>query len=189
MKGMLEWKILAAIFAVLIVSSSALISNSGIKDLFMNSTGSLGDWMQGNPFGSIFSTPEKSIHVVTITLHADNINLDIESPVNITVGESSIKNFRGKAGFDFWKNTSHLLPSESAITIEMPMEKTVIKDFGIKKLVLEEVDFVVKSEKTDISASGERIEIYDFYGDVTITDAVELSGNVSMVKDGKWSIS
>ena len=37
-KGLLEWKILAAIFAVLVVTSGALVSNTGIKDTFFNTT-------------------------------------------------------------------------------------------------------------------------------------------------------
>ena len=43
-KGMFEWKILAAIFAVLIVLSSALVGSTGIKDLFLIKSEHSGDY-------------------------------------------------------------------------------------------------------------------------------------------------
>jgi hypothetical protein len=189
MKGLFEWKILAAILAVLIVASSALISNTGVRDIFLNSTGSLGDWMSGSPFDSLFSTPQKDDHMVVIRLSSDTIRLDIETPVNISTGDSSLLNFRGVLSLDFNENSSRFLPAESDLVLDLELEGTEIKNVRMPKLVFEGIDFVVESEKTNISASDDRIEIYDFHGDISITDAVELSGNVSKVNNEKWSIS
>lgn len=188
MKGLFEWKILAAIFAVLIVASSALVSNSGIKDMFLNSTGSLGDWMDGSPFGSLFSTPEKTVNTVVITLSAENIVIEMENPVNITAGDSSVLNFKGMLDLKPRENKTRLVYSDSDLVLNLKLEGAEIKNVKITKLVLEDIDFVVSSEKTNITGSNDKIEIYDFYGDIKITDVVELSGNVSRVKDGKWSI-
>ncbi len=188
MKGLFEWKILAAIFAVLIVASSALVSNSGIKDMFLNSTGNLGDWMEDLPFGNMFSTPEKSMNAVVITLSAENIALEMVDPVNITAGDSSVLNFRGALTLNLVDNKTLLVPSDSDIVMDLRLEGSEIKNVRLTTLIIEDIDFVVSSDKTNISASNDKIEIYDFYGDIRITDVVELSGNVSKVKDDKWSI-
>jgi len=188
MRGLFEWKILAAIFAVLIVASSALVSNTGIKDMFLNSTGNLGDWMKGSPFSSLFATPEKVSNRVVIVLSAEQLELGFENPVNITAGESSVMNFKGTVDINLEENKTKLLPEGSDMVLDLKLEETLIKDVSIPKLVFDEIDFMVQSEKTNITATNDRIEIYDFYGDLRITDVVELSGNVSRVNDEKWSI-
>jgi hypothetical protein len=188
MRGLFEWKILAAIFAVLIVASSALVSNTGLKDMFLNSTGSLGDWMHGSPFSSLFATPEKITSGVVIVLDAEELELGFGDPVNITAGESSVLNFRGVLELNLQENKTKLVPEDSELVLDLRLEEMQISDVKISSLVLENIDFVVRSEKTNITATDDRIEIHDFCGDVKVTDVVELSGNVSKVKDEKWSI-
>ncbi len=190
-KGMLEWKILAAIFAVLIVVSSALVSNTGIKDFFMNTTGDFEDSTSGSPLDwltSFFSTPEKVTNPVTIKLMTGNMSLDIATPVNITAGTAGIANFKGSVKLDFKKNSSVFMPAGSDIRLDMGLDGTEIRDVQISQLILRGIDFVVTSEKTNITASDDDIEIYDFLGDIVITDHVLLTGNVSKVKDEQWSI-
>jgi hypothetical protein len=189
MKGLLEWKILAAIFAVLIVISGALVGSTGIKDFFMNSTGGLGDWWSEAPFGSFFSTPQKGTTKVTIRLFADNITLDMEAPVNISAGKSSISNFKGLVMFDFKGNSSEFVPSGSDIRLSTELGPTTIRDVRISKLVLKDIGFVITSENTNTTGSGDDVEILDFYGDIHVTDHVLLDGNVSKVKDEQWSIN
>ncbi len=189
MKGLLEWKILAAIFAVLIVVSSALVGSTGLKDFFMNSTGSVGDWWSEAPFGSFFSTPQKGSTGVLINLFADNITLDMEAPVNITAAKSSITNFKGSAMFDFRENSTEFVPTGSDIRLRTELGPTTIRDVRISRLVLTDVGYTITSEKTNITASGDDIEILDFFGDIHVTDHVLLDGNVSKVKDEQWSIN
>ena len=189
MKGLLEWKILAAIFAVIIVISSALVGSSGIRDFFMNSTGNLGDWMSESPFGSFFSTPQKGTTSVMIKLFADNLTLDLEAPVNISAGRSSISNFKGLAIFDFRGNSSEFIPAGSDIRLSTELGSTTIRDVRMTKILLKDIGFIVTSEKTNITGSGDDIEIYDFSGDIHVTDHVLLVGNVSKVNNGQWSIS
>jgi hypothetical protein len=188
MKGMFEWKILAAIFAVLIVASSALVGNSGIRDMFMNSTGNLGDWLGQSPFGSLFSTPQKGTSAVVITVIAERISLEMEHPVNITVGDSAISEFKGTVVFDFASNSSHFSPSDTSLSLDMPLQETEIRGVSISRLVLESVGFTVSSDKTNITADNDRIEILDFSGDIRVTDSVQFAGNVTAARNGKWSI-
>jgi hypothetical protein len=186
--SMFEWKILAAIFAVLIVASSALVSNSGIKDAFLNSTGNIGDWVKGSPLGSLFTTPEKTVSDVMIVLSAEEFDLEMESPVNITAGDSSVMNFVGTLSINLEENRTRAVPSDSAIVVNLVTEEAEIKGVTISRLVIEDIDFMVQSEKTNISATNDRIEIYDFSGDIRIGREIQLSGNVTKVKDEKWSI-
>ncbi|UCD02649.1 MAG: hypothetical protein JSV63_02545 [Candidatus Aenigmatarchaeota archaeon] len=185
---MFEWKILAAIFAVLIVAASALVSNSEIKDMFLNSTGTLGDWMKGSPFGSLFSAPEKTTSDVVITLSGGNVQLVIDKPVNITSEVSSVRNFMGTMDIILDENKTMLVPKDSDLVLDLQLEDMEVKNVNVPSLVLERMDFVVEYDNTNITGTDEKIEIHDFYGDLKITDVIELSGNVSKVKNDKWSI-
>ena len=191
LKGFLEWRILAAIFAVLVVLSSVLVTSTGIKDLFFNTTKGFGDSFKGSPldwFSSLFSTPQKGVNTVEIKVMTDNITLNIEKPANITYGKTNIANFKGVVTFDFMGKSSTFLPVGSDIRLETELAETSIKSVHMPVLIMNNIDFVVTSEKTNITASNEKIEIYDFFGDLTVTDAVLFSGNVTKVKDEKWSI-
>lgn len=191
MKGLLEWKILAAIFAVLIVLSSALVSNTGIKDFFMNTTTGFGDFTEGSPFdwvSSWFSTPEKGSNTVAIKLTVANITLPIEAPANITAGKSSLLNFKGTVDLNFIKNSSTFQQAGSDFRFEMEMSETRISGVSIQKIILRGIDFVVTSESINITGTDEKIEIYDFSGDIAITDHILLMGNASKVNDDQWSI-
>lgn len=187
-KGLFEWKILAAVFAVLIVLSTAVVSNTGMKDFFMNMTGNLGGLMGESPFGSLFSTPQKEVNRVEIKLITGNITLNMETAVNVSVGSSNLENFRGAIILDFNEKSSRFRPLGSDMHIDMELQETVIRNVRIQKLSFDAIDFVITSEKTNISGSGERLEIHDFSGDIIITDHVLLSGNVTKAKNGKWSI-
>jgi hypothetical protein len=190
-KGLLEWKILAAIFAVLIVVSSALVSNTGIKDFFMNTTTGFGDFTQGSPFdwfSSFFSTPVKGVNAVAIKLTVPNMTLPIEAPANITAGGSILLNFKGTVDLNFIENSSTFQQAGSDFRFEMEMSEIRISGVSIQKMILQRVDFVVTSESTNITGTDDKIEIYDFSGDITITDHILLTGNVSKVNDGQWSI-
>ncbi len=189
MKGLLEWKILAAIFAILIVASSALVSNMGMKDVFLNSTGDMGDWMDNMPFGSLFTTPEKETTWVKIDIKSGQVGIVMESPVNITSVSSEIKNFKGDIDIDFSTNSSKFVLSGTDFVLDTRLERTEIKGVGISSLILENVNYLVESEKTSVTGTDDKIEIYDFYGDITIDGSLILEGNVSVVKNGKWTIS
>jgi hypothetical protein len=191
MESMLDWKILAAVFAVLIVMASALATNSGVKDLFMNTTTGLGDSTSGSPFDwftSLFSTPGKSAKPVSIMLMVDNITLSVDSPTNITSGGSGITNFKGTVSFDLKGNKTVFSPSGSEISIDLELESTAISGVRIPAMTIAGIDFIVTSESTNITGTDDDIEIHDFVGEVSVTDRVLLTGNVSRVKDGHWSI-
>ena len=187
MKGLFEWKLLAIVFAVLIVASSALVSNFGVKDIFMNSTGDIGDWIN-SPFGTLFSTPQKTTNFVTIKLLSGSVSLSMDDAVNITTPESTIDNFQGIIVFDFDNNRTHLIPAGTDLKLDLKMKEYHIENIKIHELVLEDTDYIVRSENTNITAEDDKIEIYDFVGKMSISDGLVLEGNVTLVKDGQWSI-
>ncbi len=116
------------------------------------------------------------------------MELAIENPVNITSEESSVRNFRGTMNIILQENRTILTPSDSNMVLDLKLEGMEIKNVNVPSLILEGVDFVVQNENTNITGTDDKIEIHDFYGSIRITEAIELSGNVSRVKDEKWSI-
>lgn len=190
-KGLLEWKILAGIFAVLIVVSSALVGSTGLKNVFLNSTTDLGENTQGSPldwFSNLFATPTTGTSPVEIELIATNITLEMEKNVDVTIGDSNIEKFKGSIDIDFEADKIVLTPDGSSMVLDLTLEETWITGVILPKLFLKDIDFVVVSEKTNITASNDNIEIYDFSGDVLVTDSILLTGNATKVKDDKWAI-
>lgn len=188
-KGLLEWKILAALFAVLIVASSAFLGNTDIGGSLFNSTGGgMGGWE--NPFGSLFTKPqdENGSNAVAIDIYAGKVRLDFLSPVNITTGVSQIANFAGSAEFDFETNTTLFIQSGSDMTIMKATENTRISGAAMKNIILESADYTVSSGDSNTTATADRIEIDDFAGVVEVSGNLRLEGTVSSVSNGEWSI-
>jgi hypothetical protein len=189
-KGLLEWKILAAIFAVLIVGSSAFLGNTDIGGTLLNSTGG-GSAGWENPFASLFpqQQPETASgpSEVAIELSVDSIRLDFASPVNITFGDSAIENFAGSAQLDLSSNSSVFTQAGTGMTMRIA-DDVVINGAGIESMVLESADYTVTNGGTSTTATGEKIEIHGFSGTVRAAGKLRLEGTVSSVSNGKWSI-
>jgi len=73
--------------------------------------------------------------------------------------------------------------------MNLALKNLKIEDVDIDDIVLEHIDYVVISEGSNITGSNEKIEITGFKGSISVTDsAVLFEGNVSIVRNGKWSI-
>jgi hypothetical protein len=193
LKGLLEWKIFAAIFAVLIVASSAVFGGGGMGSSLFNATGGGFDW-GSLPFGSLFShagnetqTPTTQNDVV-IELTVDKMAFTFASPVSITSGDSEMSNFTGSVDFDFLTNSSLFIPSGSTFTMRKPIAVTEISGVTIESLVLEKADYSVISGGSTTAGKDDRIEISGFSGTIMATGKLTLSGTVSSVTNGKWKI-
>lgn len=187
MKGFLEWRILAAVFAILIVLSSALTLNTGLKDFILGLGGNLGDLFRGSPLSPGISLAAGQIPV-EIRLYGENITLSLDSPVNITSGGSAIENFRGSAIFNLTGRSSVLIPAGSDARITMETKDMLIRGVSIPLLRLSGIDFSVTSEQTNITTPKGDIEIQGFSGDMRASNFLMLFGNVTKVKDDKWVI-
>jgi hypothetical protein len=126
--------------------------------------------------------------MVSIKLISENITIPLMNRINITSGDSDIQGFSGVLNLDFREHSAEFIPAGSDLKIEMELENIRIRNVKIPKLTFSSVDFDIISEKTNMSASDENIEIFDFSGDIEITTFVMLSGNVSKAKDDTWSI-
>jgi hypothetical protein len=107
----------------------------------------------------------------------------------VSTQESTLSNFEGPMTVDFSRNSSIFELAGTDFVLDTKLSETRIEHVTITKLILEDVDYVVDSEKTSVSGTDDKIEIYDFFGDIEINRSLTLEGNVSLVKDGKWSIS
>jgi hypothetical protein len=193
LKGLLEWKIFAAIFAVLIVASSAVFGGSGFNSTFFNSTGGGLD-LGSLPFASLFSHTEEDAKApvtqndVVVELMVERMPFSFGSPVQITSGDFEMTNFTGSVEFDFLANTSLFTPSGSGITIRKATGVTQVNGAAIESLVLESADYSVLSGGSDTTGKDDRLEIQGFSGTITASDRITLAGTVSSVTNGKWKI-
>lgn len=194
-KGLLEWKVLAAIFAVLIVLSGSLFTSSGIKDVFFNTTTSIGETGSGSPldgisdwFSSLFETPRKNTNHIVVRLYVDNMTLGLQNPVNITSGDNFIEGFSGDLTVDFRENTSVLNPAGSGMKIRSVLRNSLIEGVNIPSLALTGVNYQVITDNTDVTVTDGTLQIVDFRGVIIISDHIALEGNVTEVKDREWSM-
>ncbi len=187
MKGFLEWRILAAIFAILIVLSSALTLNTGLKDFILGLGGNLGDLFRGSPLlpGDVAA---KSAIPVEIRISGDNISLSLDQPVNITYGGSTIEGFKGVAFFDLARRSAALAPAGTGMRISVGPGGMLIENARIQQIRFSGVDFSARSEKTNVTEPNGDIEIDGFSGDIRASDSLVFSGNVTRVRDGNWAI-
>jgi len=185
---MLDWKILAAAFAALLIASTVLVGSSGgfgITDIFDR----IVDWLKSSPFGGFFQAPIASVHEVDIILHPKTYALKTSSNINITTDSIELVDFNGNIEVDFQTETLVFKETNTPLNIKMPLKNITIHEIRIDKILLEDTDFLVSSNQLDTSGENGTIEIYDFFGELGFNpDSVELHGNVSMVKGNNKEI-
>ncbi len=174
---MLDWKILAASFAALLIVSSVLIGGLGFTDI----VDSIQDWLGGSPFGGIVDFPEAGSKVASVTIYSTPLSLTLDSPINATIGDASLTGFSGTLTSDLDESTLSLI-SES-FTLSFPLSNTTLPGIMIGKLLLESADFSVMNDDLETSAENGTLELSDFSGDVTFTKSMTtLSGNFTSIK-------
>jgi len=178
---MLDWKILAASFAALLFVSSMLIGGLGITDFFSTIVNKISEWFGSSPFGNVFSSPAKATNEnVDITLYTSVFTLKPDSNINISTDEITLTEFNGEVEADFQSNTLTFKHSNTPLTISTALQETHIINLKLDKLLVENIQLQIKSEKWNITSSNASIEIYDFYGTASITNkSIILKGNVS----------
>jgi len=175
---MLDWKILAASFAALLVVSSALMGSfsldgnplSGIFD-------KIGEWLGG----STISMSPQSTEEVEIIIKPNILSIPINSKSSASINSVELKNFHGSVIVDY-DNSLLTFNGPDGVEIQSSLKQATIKETIIEKLVVENtVIEIIKgewSEKTDTS----KVEISNFNGDIEITEAdIHLKGTVSSI--------
>ncbi len=180
---MLDWKILAASFAALLVVSSLLIGGFGKGNgggIFSDLIKKVNDWLGTSPFTGFITSSAAGPKTVRIILHGEKIEISPDSPINVTVDSLKVRNFKGSVITDF-STLSFKQPSGTEFSI--PLSNFTIKDAKINKAVFTGIGFTVDADDLDVSAQNGTIEISDFSGSISFQkNAVFLDGNVSLVR-------
>jgi hypothetical protein len=187
---MLDWKILVAAVAALLVASTVLVGGSGGLDFGLGDIfGRIGEWLKSSPFGGFFQSPIASTHEVNIILHPRIYTLKTSSNINVTIDPIDLIEFSGDIKADFQEKMLIFKESGTQLNIRMPLHNMTIINIGVDRIVLTETDFVVNSGDLDISGENSTIEITDFLGEIVIDmESVTLNGNVSMVRGNNKDI-
>ena len=176
---MLDWKILAASFAALLVVSSVLVGGFGFTDLLND----LKEWIGETPFEGFISLPiDSGSKEAAVTLYPDSFSLDVTGS-DFTANGAEFSGFTGTVAANLENGTVELSQSGSDFAVRMDLTRLVIGSVVIDQLTLEDMSFSVESNSLDTSGDNATLEILGFSGTVTLTRAsVELSGNFSSVK-------
>jgi len=177
---MLDWKILAASFAALLVLSSVLLGAFGIGDFLAGAAEKARELLGGAPFSGLFTGRGSPEQQITLTLFPENFTLVPDSAVAITIGDIQLNDFAGEIGIHFDSNKLILEEKESSLSISLPITETEIEQVSLASLKLENAVFDVGPT---ISTDNGTFELTHFSGTVTVTEKnVEFFGNVSSIK-------
>jgi hypothetical protein len=177
---MLDWKILAASFAALLVLSSVLLGGFGIGDFLAGAAEKVRELLGGAPFSGLFTGRGSPEQQITLALFPENFTLVPDSAVAIIIGDMQLNDFAGEIGIHFDSNELILDEKESSLSISLPITETEIKQVSLASLKVENAVFDVAPT---ISTENGTIEVTRFSGTVTITEkSVEFLGNVSSIK-------
>ena len=177
---MLDWKIVGASFAALIVISTVMLGNFGIGDFFSDLFDRTGNRLGGSPFGGFFSTPTARNMEVNVTLFPDDFVLIPDSAINLTIEPINLEDFQGEIRVYFSNQTLILKEKNSPLTINTDLRDIEIENLVLNKLLLEDEAFEIEP---NITTSNGTIDMTGFLGTAFIhTDNIELIGNVSSLK-------
>ncbi len=187
---MFDWKIIAAVFIALIVVSYVIIGVPGIRESFENTASGIGRLLEGSPFGGLFSSGGVKKTPAEITLYPDALSLKPELPVNISLVDTVLQDFRGEISVNLEKGTIGMRHEGSSLLISPKLNLVVIEGLRVSRLGLEGIRANVKSGDIDTSIENGSLEILDFLGQGRITkDYIALSGNVTRIRGDGWEIS
>lgn len=186
---MFDWKIIAAVFIALLVVSYVIIGVPGIREAFGNLASGIGGLLKNSPFGGLFSSGIKKIPA-EITIYPDALSIKPELPVNITMGDTVLQDFRGEISLDLANDTISMRQEGSSLVISPKLKLVVIEGLKISRLDLKEIRANVKSGDIDTNVENGTLEILDFLGECRITrDDIKLSGNATSIRGNGWEIS
>jgi len=180
---MFDWKILAASFAALLIVSSVLVGGLGFTDI----VDSVREWLGGSPFGGFVDFPEAGSKAAAVTIYSSPLTLDLNKPINATIGDVSITGFSGTLISNL--DDSTLLFKSDTFTLTFPVSNTTLDNIMIGKMFLESADFSIMNGDLETSAENGTLEISDFSGRIIFTEtAITLSGNFTSISGNNKQI-
>ena len=187
----MDWKILAASFAALVIVSSILLGGFGLGDFFSDIISTIGNLLGASPFGGTTS-PATGIGF-SVAFYASQFSLQTEQGVNMTVNPISLEMFDGEICVDYQEEIIVLRPENTDLSIDLPLQEIVIEQMTHSEVSIEEADFEITSEESGKTTGSGTVEIFDFSGRLTIgTDMIEFDGNASRLSvksgDSSWEL-
>ena len=185
---MAEWKILAASFATLLVISTLLVGDFGIRDAFSGIVDKINNWLSGSPFGGMIEIPEGTAVKVDMFLNPKNFTFEPNN-LNITANSVDFSGFSGKLDIDYSESKITMTQTGTGMKIETPINEIIVEGIVIPKITLADTKFSVMTEQSNISTQNDSVEINGFSGTAIINaQGIELLGNVSSIKGNGWEI-
>jgi hypothetical protein len=174
-----------AAFAALLVVSSVMIGGfwgsgdgEGEGNILSGILERINDLLGTSPLTGFMSSSEAESKLVRITLFGDNINLKPDSPVNLSLGGTDIRNFDGEM-----EVSEVLVLRVSGLEVSGDANNITIEEFAFGKASFSGVDFNVEDQGLNVFADNSTLDVSDFSGKAIIfRGSVLLEGNVSMVK-------
>jgi hypothetical protein len=188
---MLDWRILGASFAALIIISAVFLGGTGTSDETPTSEGGIGDmlsgvfdkissWFSGSPFGGFFEQPVARSSTVQLILYPDEFSLTPESEISLSSGETMIKGFSGQMDANFVNQTMTLSEKGSSMTVTLPLQSIILDEIRITSLNLDGMKFEIVPNMT---ANNGTLEMSNFLGRMEFNeDRIDLFGNVSRLR-------
>ena len=175
---MLDWKILAASFAALLVVSSVLVGGFGFTDIL----DTLRDWMGDSPFEGFVTSPLRSSEQASVILYPETFELSLDR-TSFSAGDANFTDFSGQMNADLSSGKLEFLQKDTDLTISLSLTEITLDDVSIGKLSLEDTEFHVISNSLDTSGQNATLELSDFSGQITITnERVQMDGNFTSIK-------
>lgn len=178
---MLDWKILGATFAALLVVSTLFIGGFGIEDFFSDIFEKLSEWLGTSPFGTTSRTT-----YVEFILYPKELSFTVEKPVNITLDSFKVENFLGDVSISFINDTISL--QSNSLVINTHTQNLIIHTLQLKNLKAL-CKFQVFGPSSNITSENGSIEIYNFLGTLSLSNhTLYFSGNTTRIKGEDWEI-
>jgi hypothetical protein len=188
---MLDWRILGASFAALIVISAVFLGGTGSSEDTATSKGGVGDilsgiiekiqgWFSGSPFGGFFEQPVARSSTVQVVLYPDEFQLKPESAVDLSAGQTLVTGFTGTLDANFVNQTLTLSEEGSSLKVTLPLDSVVLEEIRITSLTLSGMKFEIVPNMT--SGNG-TLEMANFLGRMEFnSDSIDMFGNVSKLR-------
>lgn len=187
---MIDWKILAASFAALLVVSSLLVGDFGIRDFFSGIVERIGELLGTSPFGGMFSTPSAGHAEIDLDIYTETLILQPALPVNITSGGVTIEGFEGAISVSAAEESAVFEEKAANTRITFRLNQSVlVQGLSMGSLVISNARFELTSNQSRIDSDNATIELYNFAGSGTIyRTRINLRGNVSRARGDSWEI-
>ena len=173
----MDWRIIAASFAALIVIVSLLFNGVGgnFSGIFKN----VGGWLSSSPFSGFVVTPEAKTHSLDLILYPEQITIKPDSDVNISIKGTKIDNFLGNINVNFKEGKITFEQEKTSLKFESAIESMEIDGFKVSSFYVDNMQLKILPDTVSNNGS---VQMKNFNGKLIITEAnIQFSGNVSKV--------